>query len=61
MPLIAAGCWQYNTSQAYESLSTALKSGFTMIDMHGARSTLLEPGAEHLDQHLKRRHARARR
>lgn len=32
MPLIAAGVYQYNESTAYESVSTALKVGFTMVD-----------------------------
>lgn len=32
MPLIAAGTWKYNVTQAEESVSTALKIGFTMVD-----------------------------
>jgi len=32
MPMIAAGCWQYNTSEAYQSHTLALKAGFTMLD-----------------------------
>jgi len=32
MPMIAAGSWQYNSSQAYESIKAALSSGFTMVD-----------------------------
>lgn len=30
--MIAAGTWQYNSSQAYESIKAALASGFTMVD-----------------------------
>lgn len=32
MPLIAAGTWQYNDSQAEASVATALKVGFNMVD-----------------------------
>jgi len=32
MPMIAAGVYQYNTSEAYASLSAALGAGFTMVD-----------------------------
>jgi diketogulonate reductase-like aldo/keto reductase len=32
MPLIAAGSWQYNDTQAEASISAALKVGFTMVD-----------------------------
>eukprot|EP00928_Gymnodinium_smaydae_P033935 TRINITY_DN24168_c0_g4_i1.p1 TRINITY_DN24168_c0_g4~~TRINITY_DN24168_c0_g4_i1.p1 ORF type:complete len:277 (-),score=47.07 TRINITY_DN24168_c0_g4_i1:67-897(-) len=32
MPLVAAGTWQYNDTQAEESVAAALKVGFTMID-----------------------------
>jgi len=32
MPMVAAGVYQYNESTAYESISNALKVGFTMID-----------------------------
>jgi len=32
MPMIAAGSWQYNSSQAYESIRAALAAGFTMVD-----------------------------
>lgn len=32
MPMLAAGSWQYNSSQAAASISAALSSGFTMVD-----------------------------
>ncbi|CAK9087283.1 9 [Durusdinium trenchii] len=32
MPMVAAGSWQYNSSTAYSSITSALKAGFTMID-----------------------------
>ena len=32
MPLLAAGSWQYNSSEAFVSASAALRSGFTMVD-----------------------------
>ncbi|CAJ1349303.1 unnamed protein product [Effrenium voratum] len=32
MPMVAAGSWQYNSSAAYDSVTAALKAGFTMID-----------------------------
>lgn len=32
MPLIAAGSWQYNDTQAEASIAAALEVGFTMID-----------------------------
>eukprot|EP00927_Polykrikos_kofoidii_P065151 TRINITY_DN60938_c0_g1_i1.p1 TRINITY_DN60938_c0_g1~~TRINITY_DN60938_c0_g1_i1.p1 ORF type:complete len:344 (+),score=52.16 TRINITY_DN60938_c0_g1_i1:60-1034(+) len=32
MPLLAAGTWQYNESQAEASVGNALKAGFNMVD-----------------------------
>lgn len=32
MPMIAAGTWQYNDTQAEASITAALKVGFTMVD-----------------------------
>eukprot|EP00325_Prymnesiales_sp_UTEX-LB-985_P003132 CAMPEP_0174695220 /NCGR_PEP_ID=MMETSP1094-20130205/1652_1 /TAXON_ID=156173 /ORGANISM="Chrysochromulina brevifilum, Strain UTEX LB 985" /LENGTH=296 /DNA_ID=CAMNT_0015891669 /DNA_START=100 /DNA_END=990 /DNA_ORIENTATION=+ len=32
MPLLAAGVYQYNTTEAYDSISAALGAGFTAID-----------------------------
>uniref|UniRef100_A0A7S2Q7F3 NADP-dependent oxidoreductase domain-containing protein n=1 Tax=Zooxanthella nutricula TaxID=1333877 RepID=A0A7S2Q7F3_9DINO len=32
MPLLAAGTWQYNESQAEASVANAIKAGFTMFD-----------------------------
>jgi len=32
MPTLAAGVYQYNSSEAFDSLSAALANGFTMID-----------------------------
>jgi len=32
MPMIAAGCYQYNSSEAEQSIGAALDVGFTMID-----------------------------
>jgi len=32
MPMVAAGTFQYNSSQAYESIKAALAVGFTMVD-----------------------------
>lgn len=32
MPLLAAGTWQYNDTEAEGSVAAALKAGFTMID-----------------------------
>mmetsp|Transcript_30835 Transcript_30835/g.57825 ORF Transcript_30835/g.57825 Transcript_30835/m.57825 type:complete len:322 (+) Transcript_30835:50-1015(+) len=32
MPMLAAGSWQYNSSEAYYSHTLALKAGWTMLD-----------------------------
>lgn len=32
MPLLAAGTWQYNDTQAEASVAAAIKSGFTLVD-----------------------------
>lgn len=32
MPMLAAGVWQYNSSEAFSSISSAVKVGFTMVD-----------------------------
>ena len=32
MPMLAAGVWEYNASEAYASISSALAAGFTSID-----------------------------
>jgi len=32
MPMVAAGSWQYNSSEAYDSVKAALQVGFTMVD-----------------------------
>jgi len=32
MPMLAAGTWQYNSSEAQASVAAALKAGFTMVD-----------------------------
>eukprot|EP00435_Cladocopium_sp_Y103_P062796 s22_g24.t1 len=32
MPMMAAGTWQYNSSEAYSSITSALKAGFSMVD-----------------------------
>ncbi|KAH8055718.1 oxidoreductase [Aureococcus anophagefferens] len=32
LPLVGAGTWEYNNSVAYESLCSAFKAGYTMLD-----------------------------
>ncbi|CAE8620209.1 unnamed protein product [Polarella glacialis] len=32
MPLLAAGCWQYNSSTAFDSVSAAFSVGINMVD-----------------------------